>query len=278
MSTFKVDNEQVNNSVETLRTLLDECKEAYEKKIPESTVDKGQTHNELQDLCTNLKSTCYCLGELINNSILFLGQSSEMFEVSDKDSAAAITGAVATTGSVVTASHQSTSSSSASSNSSKINHSDVGKVVAGVTDENGNLRYPYSQYTPDPSWTQTDKLQCVGYVKGRFEELTGVNPNISCSLTGYAVDYKTTYTNDSRLEWVTDVKSIRVPAIAVTKGVNDSWGHVLIVEDVSVDASGNVAVYYTEGNAGVDGQLKMKSYSDFCGGYTNPYGFIQLKA
>lgn len=90
MSTFKVDKEQVDNSVETLRKLLEECEEAYTKEIPESTVDKGQTHNELSDLCNNIKTTCYYLGELINNTILFLGKSSEMFEMSDKESAAAI--------------------------------------------------------------------------------------------------------------------------------------------------------------------------------------------
>lgn len=90
MSTFKVDKEQVDNSVETLRKLLEECEEAYTKEIPESTVDKGQTHNELSDLCNNIKTTCYYLGELINNTILFLGKSSEMFEISDKESAAAI--------------------------------------------------------------------------------------------------------------------------------------------------------------------------------------------
>lgn len=90
MSTFKVDKEQVDNSVETLRKLLEECEEAYTKEIPESTVDKGHTHNELSDLCNNIKTTCYYLGELINNTILFLGKSSKMFEISDKESAAAI--------------------------------------------------------------------------------------------------------------------------------------------------------------------------------------------
>lgn len=90
MSTFKVDNDQVNHSVEILRKLLEECEEAYQKKIPESAIDRGQTHNELDELCQNMKTTCYYLGELINNTILFLGQSSEMFEISDKEAAAAI--------------------------------------------------------------------------------------------------------------------------------------------------------------------------------------------
>lgn len=91
MSTFKVDNEQINSSVETLRKLLEECEEAYTQEIPESMVDKGKTHDELTELCANMKTTCYYLGELINNTIRFLGQSSEMFEMSDKESASAIT-------------------------------------------------------------------------------------------------------------------------------------------------------------------------------------------
>ncbi len=90
MSTFKIDTEKVNDSVETLRKLLDECEEIYNKKIPESEVDKGSTHNELYDLCQEIKTTCQYLGELINNSILFLGKSSEMFDTSDRESADAI--------------------------------------------------------------------------------------------------------------------------------------------------------------------------------------------
>ncbi len=90
MSGFKSDTEKVKDSVETLRKLLDECEEMYNREIPESEVDKGSTHNELYDLCQNIKTTCQYLGELISNSILFLGESSEMFDTSDKESAAAI--------------------------------------------------------------------------------------------------------------------------------------------------------------------------------------------
>lgn len=90
MSKFKVDNEQVNAAVETLRNLLEKCEEAYEVKIPVSDVDKGQTHDELTSVCENIKSTCYDFGQLIHNTILFLGEASDMFEKSDKDSAAAI--------------------------------------------------------------------------------------------------------------------------------------------------------------------------------------------
>lgn len=90
MSTFKVDSNQVKESVDTLRKILDECKQLYNQSIPESDVDKGKTHNELYNLCQKFKTTCQYFGELVNNSILFLGQSSEMFDTSDRNSAAAI--------------------------------------------------------------------------------------------------------------------------------------------------------------------------------------------
>lgn len=87
MSTFKVDNEQVASAIETLKTLLAECEEAYNKEIPTSSVDKGKSHETMVVVCDYIKATCYNFGQLISNSIEFLGQSSEMFEQSDKQSA-----------------------------------------------------------------------------------------------------------------------------------------------------------------------------------------------
>lgn len=87
---FKVDTEVVKESVATLRQLLEECEEMYVKEIPDSSVDKGLTHNELHELCQNINTTCQYLGELINNSIGFLGESSDMFDTSDKESATAV--------------------------------------------------------------------------------------------------------------------------------------------------------------------------------------------
>lgn len=87
MSTFKVDSEKVDKSIADLKGLLEECKEAYSVKIPESTVDRGLTHDELNKLCQNIKKTYQSMGDLINNTILFLGGANEMFDVSDKESA-----------------------------------------------------------------------------------------------------------------------------------------------------------------------------------------------
>lgn len=91
MSGLKTDTQQVKETVETLRELLSECEGLYNEKIPESAVDKGSTHDELQELCQSVKTTCAYLGELINNTILFLGKASDMFDTSDTESAAAIT-------------------------------------------------------------------------------------------------------------------------------------------------------------------------------------------
>lgn len=94
MSSIKVDSEKINDSVKTLKMLLDECEKLYNKKFPESGSDKGLTHDELYNLYENIKTTCQYFGELINNTILFLGQSSEMFDASDREAAAAFVGNV----------------------------------------------------------------------------------------------------------------------------------------------------------------------------------------
>lgn len=90
MAKFKVDNEQIDATVETLKTLLKECEEIYEKEVPVSEVDKGQTHEELVTVCENIRTTCYYFGQLIHNTIEFLGRSSEMFATSEMNSADAI--------------------------------------------------------------------------------------------------------------------------------------------------------------------------------------------
>ena len=91
MSKFKVDNEQIDATVETLKTLLTKCEELYEKEVPVSDVDKGQTHEELISVCDNIRTTCYYFGQLVHNTIEFLGKTSEMFKQSDSTSADAIT-------------------------------------------------------------------------------------------------------------------------------------------------------------------------------------------
>ncbi len=90
MSEFKVDSEKVKESIEMLRTLLDKCEEAYNKEIPRSDIDKGFSHDEMDKLCEKMKTTCQYFGELINNTIVFLNGSSEMFDTSDSNSADAI--------------------------------------------------------------------------------------------------------------------------------------------------------------------------------------------
>ncbi len=152
--------------------------------------------------------------------------------------------------------------------------SKVGTVIANIT-ANDNLIPPYDGINaPKPGWSQADKLQCVGYARGRFEELTGVQANIS----GDAIDWMYNYADDNRFEFVTDINDLKIPAIAVTNG-DSTYGHVLVVEYVYTDSDGNKTIYYTEGNVQncYDGLLKAKSYSEFYTGYTTPYGFVQLK-
>ncbi len=87
---FKIDTEKVSDSVKELRALLSKCKEIYDTAIPESTYDKGLSHNSLLRICNNIKETSLRLGELISKSIEFLGETSEMFDTAEENSSVAI--------------------------------------------------------------------------------------------------------------------------------------------------------------------------------------------
>lgn len=98
MSKFKEDNEQIDATVETMKTLLTQCEELYEKIVPVSDIDKGQTHNELVSVCENIRITCFYFGQLIHNTIEFLGKTSEMFAQSEMNSVSAIEGGAGANG------------------------------------------------------------------------------------------------------------------------------------------------------------------------------------
>lgn len=160
--------------------------------------------------------------------------------------------------------------------------SKIGERVAGIYDENGNVRDPYYKYwDKDVASYSGGDLECTHYAKGRFEERTGV----SLDLNHDAISFKDEYTYDNRLMWVDsgNISYLKPPAIAVTKG-NSYHGHVVVIEDVSYKTDGTIdKIFFTEANAATDkgasdGVLKAKTYSEFYnGGYLTPYGFIQLK-
>ena len=156
----------------------------------------------------------------------------------------------------------------------KFSDESIGTKVTSVTDENGILRYPYSKYRTN--YPCADQLQCVGYAKGRFEELTGVIPQFR---VGAANEITSQYVNDSRFECVTDINNVKVPAMAVTKG-NSSYGHVLIIEDIVRDENGSPSyIYYSEANhtGKADGTLYKRSVREFYSGETMPSGYVQLR-
>ena len=138
----------------------------------------------------------------------------------------------------------------------------VGKVITD-TSENYYVKYE-------------GKLQCVGYARGRFYELT----NHKLNIYGDAIKFKDKYVNDSCVYYTTNIYEIKLPAIAVTKGIT-SDGHVVVIENLDYDDKGNITkIYFTEGNSeGANGTLKVKFYSEFFkdGQYLKPYGFISLK-
>lgn len=150
----------------------------------------------------------------------------------------------------------------------------IGTVITNVYGENGALRHPYSQYYVVQSSYSGRNLECVGYVKGRYEELTGVKLNIG----GNAIDYQYNYVNDQRVNFVTDITAVVPPAIAVTKGYYPQYGHVILIEDISYHSDGSInQIFYTDGNSSVaDGTLKVLNANGLTGQF-EPYGFIQSK-
>lgn len=90
MSKFIIDSEQIDATIEILKPLITKCEELYEKEVPVSDVDKGETHVELESICENIRTTCYYFGQLIHNSMEFLGKSSTMFKQSEINSSNAI--------------------------------------------------------------------------------------------------------------------------------------------------------------------------------------------
>lgn len=147
----------------------------------------------------------------------------------------------------------------------------VGQVIA-----NTNSSY-YDSYRVAHSSYNGGDLECVGYAKGRFEEITGHRLNIR----GNAIDYQYNYVNDEAVTYTTNINEIKLPAVAVTRGAMTQYGHVVVIENLDYDGNGNITkIYFTEGNSvGANGILKVKSYSDFYrdGQWLKPYGFISLK-
>lgn len=90
MGSFKVDNEQIDAVVDIMKELITKCEDIYKKKIPTSGSAKGQTCEELISVCDNIRITSCYFGQLIHNTIEFLGQSSELFEQSEMSSARAV--------------------------------------------------------------------------------------------------------------------------------------------------------------------------------------------
>lgn len=143
-----------------------------------------------------------------------------------------------------------------------------------IYDENGNIRWPYSQYTAYGSYRwgdEADQMQCVGYAWARFQELTvsednpsGIAPGFSC---GYAGNIGNSYSD--KFEQVTDFLSMKLPALAYNEGFP---GHVVVIEGIDIGPNGEQIVYYTEANmpGQSDGTLKSGTFDSFS-------GVIQLK-
>lgn len=172
---FKVDTEVVRDSVGVLRQLLEECEEIYRKEIPDSSVDKGLTHVELQEVCQNIKITCQYLGELINNSIRFLGEASDMFDTSDKESATKID----------------------TNNTQNEN-------VGNSTNSKETVRYPNMKaYSgSNEEYKNYSTVNCFNekylYNQNNYSDFVTSNGNVGCAATAEAMAYS--MYNDTQLE------------------------------------------------------------------------------
>ena len=87
---YIVDTDAADTAIKDLKELQKECLEYYNMKMPESTKDMGNTHDEIQLLHKNIKENWKKFDELISKTIEFLGKDSETVITSDKSSAALI--------------------------------------------------------------------------------------------------------------------------------------------------------------------------------------------
>jgi hypothetical protein len=153
----------------------------------------------------------------------------------------------------------------------------------------GNRAY-YSEYLD--GYTYNGVLyskQCVGYAKGRLNELYGIQTKGAWNVGKYAAEniaannsvirgrdgnYGVRYTNDLDKLVPGSIVSFNVN----TKGVDNGVGHVLIVEDVWCDANGEVKVRYSEANVGgTDGTAKETPLHGFASLYAGLKDFVYFE-
>lgn len=238
---YIVDTDAVDKAVEDLKKLQEDCLEYYNMKMPESSHDMGQTHNEIQLLHENLKDNWKKFDELISKTIEFLGKDSETVITSDKTSADALKGETTET---------STSNTSRDNSNNVSEGAEVGtgvgvgvgvgaSVTAGqvLTDVN-----PYSpKVSPNGFTNYNGKGNCTWYVDNRWSQKNPDYPLVFTENSGRDAKYWADKIDKSKFNVLStaDPNNLQGNAIAVSQ--SGSYGHVAYIEEVK---DGNV--YYTE--------------------------------
>lgn len=250
MSKFKVDSEQIETTVETLKKLLGECEEIYDKKVPVSDVDKGQTHEELITVCDNIRTTCYYFGQLIHNTIEFLGKSSEMFKQSDTTSADAITDA--TTGGGSSGGGGSSWGPTHGGGGTQIDGSstvtydyqqEINKITADATAKGEEITWNYADgngiQAVSCQWYSYAKLCERGFAKdtGAFFSLDSASATIS---TG---DNHTFTGAVSAIEEHLKTNGEPIYNVLIQ---GDSNGHTVLIDKAYLDKSGSLKLVFSE--------------------------------
>lgn len=120
------------------------------------------------------------------------------------------------------------------------------------------------------------KGQCTWYAYGRFQELTGV----SLPTARHAKYWLEENRNFDQVTVTDGAENIVYPSIAVATSGGGGNGHVMIIEHVEVDESGNpINVFFTEANNSAvkpDGKAQVLPYDEFIA-KKKPVGYISQK-
>lgn len=161
-----------------------------------------------------------------------------------------------------------------SGNASESTASSLDNLVGQTIADMGSTCYS----SENLSYNGGYKGQCTWYAYGRFLELTGIKLKTAPN----AKKWLSANSNDERVSVLYGSGNIRAKSIAVRK--TGTYGHVMIVEDVTYENGSPAYVYFTECNtdgngrydAGKDCILKKMSYADFIA-KKNPAGYIAAK-
>jgi len=145
----------------------------------------------------------------------------------------------------------------------------IGNGAASIVAANLNSNF-YTRPTnifPYRYFFDTGRINCTFFAYGRYMERTG---NRLTGVTGNAGLWLT----QARASGRATGYEVRTNSVAVFTG--GGWGHVVFIEDVFRNETGNLMISFSEGNfpPRVCGAIDTMSYDDFIGLRGRPAGYI----